>query len=46
MKCTECVGEEDEPQCRLVCPEECIVENPDWVESEDELQAKYEALHS
>jgi len=20
MKCTECVGEEDEPKCKLVCP--------------------------
>ena len=42
---TECVGEEDEPQCKLVCPEACIVQNPDWEESQDELQAKYEALH-
>jgi len=24
-KCTECVGAEDEPQCKLVCPAECIV---------------------
>jgi ferredoxin len=32
-KCTECVGAEDEPQCRLVCPSEpgCIVQNPDYV---------------
>src|SRR5665811_1902062 len=28
MKCTECVGAEDEPQCKLVCPVECIVQNP------------------
>ena len=32
MKCTECVGAEDEPQCKLVCPESCIVANPDWTE--------------
>ena len=44
MKCTECVGEEDEPQCMLVCPEACIIPNPDWEETQDELQAKYEAL--
>ena len=25
MKCTECVGAEDEPQCKLVCPADCIV---------------------
>lgn len=45
MKCTECVGAEDEPQCKLVCPEECIVPNPDWEESPEELQAKYDALN-
>ncbi len=25
LKCTECVGAEDEPQCKLVCPADCIV---------------------
>ena len=30
MKCTECVGAEDEPQCKLVCPADCIEPNPDW----------------
>jgi ferredoxin len=46
FKCTECIGAEDEPQCQLVCPEqECIVADPEWEESEDELTAKYEALH-
>ena len=34
LKCTECVGAKDEPQCRLVCPvSECIVVNPDFVET-------------
>ncbi|MGZ8387936.1 MAG: YfhL family 4Fe-4S dicluster ferredoxin [Rhodoplanes sp.] len=36
-KCTECVGAEDEPQCKLVCPAECIVQNPNYVETKDEL---------
>lgn len=45
FKCTECVGEEDEPQCILVCPEECIVKNPDFEESQEELQAKYDAMN-
>ena len=40
MKCTECVGAEDEPQCKLVCPAECIVPNPDWSEDKDQLLAK------
>jgi ferredoxin len=44
-KCTECVGAEDEPQCKLVCPVNCIELNPDWNESKDELLAKYEQLH-
>ncbi len=46
LRCTECVGAHDEPQCRLVCPANCIVANPDWSESHDELLQKYEALHS
>jgi len=32
-KCTECVGAEDEPQCKLVCPAECIVQNPNYIET-------------
>jgi len=39
------VGAEDEPQCMLVCPADCIVPNPDFQESQDELMAKYEYLH-
>jgi len=46
LKCTECVGAEDEPQCKLVCAADCIVQNPDFVESPDELQQKYVQLHS
>ena len=44
-RCTECVGAEDEPQCKLVCPADCIVMNPDFQESPEELMAKYESLH-
>lgn len=43
-KCTECVGHYDVPQCVEVCPVDCIVSNPDCVESKTELRAKYEAL--
>ena len=43
---TECVGAEDEPQCKLVCPADCIEPNPDFAESADELQAKYASLHA
>lgn len=45
LKCTECVGAEDEPQCRLVCPAECIVQNPDFTESREQLLEKYAQLH-
>ena len=45
LKCTECVGAKDEPQCKLVCPADCIVPNPDFQESPDELMVKYEGLH-
>jgi ferredoxin len=43
-KCTECVGHFDAPQCREVCPVDCIPLDPDHVESREELQRKYEAL--
>ena len=46
LRCTECVGAEDEPQCMLVCPADCIVKNPDFDESPEELMAKYESLHA
>lgn len=45
-RCTECVGAHDEPQCKLVCPADCIVQDPDWPETREELQAKYEQLHA
>jgi ferredoxin len=44
-KCTECVGAKDEPQCKLVCPADCIVPNPDVEETPEQLQEKYHSLH-
>jgi ferredoxin len=43
-KCTECIGFYDEPQCMAVCPVDCIIKDPDHVESEEELLAKKERL--
>jgi len=40
-RCTECVGHFDEPQCRKVCPVDCIPLDPAHVETKDELHAKY-----
>ena len=43
-KCTECVGHFDTPQCREVCPVDCIPVNPDHVETREALVLKYEGL--
>ena len=40
-RCTECAGHFDEPQCRKVCPVDCIPLDPDHVESRAALHAKY-----
>lgn len=42
--CTECVGHFDEPQCKVVCPVDCIILNPEFVEDNDALKKKYERL--
>ncbi|MEO6800389.1 MAG: YfhL family 4Fe-4S dicluster ferredoxin [Rhodanobacter sp.] len=44
--CTECVGHHDEPQCVVVCPVECIISDPDHVESTGQLELKYRLLMS
>jgi ferredoxin len=42
--CTECVGHHAQPQCVQVCPVECIFVDPGHVETQEQLQAKYEQL--
>ena len=42
--CTECVGHFDKPQCVVVCPVDCIPLNPDVVETQAQLMAKYYLL--
>ncbi len=44
-KCTECTGFHEEPQCAAVCPVDCCVPDPDYVETEEELLEKKEWLH-
>ncbi len=39
--CTECVGHFQTSQCIEVCPVDCIISDPDHVESKDQLQHKY-----
>jgi ferredoxin len=43
-RCTECVGHFAKPQCVEVCPVDCIPLNPDVVETQEQLRAKYEDL--
>ena len=43
-RCTECVGHFDRPQCREVCPVDCIPLDPDHAETREELHAKYVRL--
>ncbi|MBO1516767.1 YfhL family 4Fe-4S dicluster ferredoxin [Psychrobacter halodurans] len=42
--CTECVGHFDEPQCVVICPVDCIPKDPDHVETESDLLAKYKRI--
>ena len=43
-KCTQCVGHFDEPQCQPVCPVDCIPLDPNHVETQEQLMAKYTEL--
>ncbi len=45
-KCTECVGHYDEPQCKQVCPVNCIVTSPDAVETPEQLRDKFVRLQA
>lgn len=40
-KCTECVGHFDRPQCQEVCPVDCIPFDPEFIESKEQLYAKF-----
>ncbi len=42
--CTECVGHFDEPQCVMICPVDCIPQDPAHKESKEELKMKYQLL--
>tara|TARA_B110000211_G_scaffold234988_1_gene308125 strand:- start:24703 stop:24948 length:246 start_codon:yes stop_codon:yes gene_type:complete len=44
-KCTECVGHYDKPTCVSVCPIDCIKPDPNKVEDEDTLLAKFLRMH-
>ncbi len=42
--CTECVGHYETSQCVEVCPVDCIPQDPDHVETQEELMEKYKIL--
>ena len=44
QRCTECVGHFDTPQCVEVCPVDCIINDPEHVEDQPSLFAKFERL--
>jgi len=46
LRCTECVGHFDEPQCRQVCPVDCIPRDPAWPETPQQLMDKYRRLQA
>jgi ferredoxin len=39
--CTECVGHFETSQCTEVCPVDCIIRDPDYTESKEQLHRKY-----
>ncbi|MGA2549353.1 MAG: YfhL family 4Fe-4S dicluster ferredoxin [Burkholderiaceae bacterium] len=41
MRCTECVGHYDQPQCQIVCPVACIPLDPRWSETPEQLNEKF-----
>jgi len=45
-KCTECAGFHEEPQCAAVCPVDCCIPDPDFVETQEELLGKKAWLHN
>ncbi len=44
LRCTECIGHFDEPQCVSVCPVDCIPLDPDHPETKEMLMEKYRSL--
>jgi ferredoxin len=43
-KCTECVGHFEQPQCREVCPVDCIPLDLEHEETREQLMEKYRVL--
>lgn len=46
LRCTECVGHFDEPQCVSVCPVNCIPLDENHAETKEQLLEKYKKLNN
>ncbi len=44
-KCTQCVGSYATQQCADICPVDACVPDPNHKESQEELLAKWQAMH-
>lgn len=44
--CTECVGHYETSQCTEVCPIECIVQHPEYLETHEQKMAKFIYLNA
>ena len=44
-RCTECVGAHESSKCVEVCPVDCCVPDPAYVESREQLLEKWKGLH-
>ena len=41
IKCTECVGHYEKSQCVEICPVNCILPDPNNIESRQQLEGKF-----
>jgi ferredoxin len=46
QRCTECVGHFDEPQCRQVCPVDCIPQDPSRPDDRPTLLQRFVRLQA
>ena len=44
-RCTECVGNFEEPKCAEVCPVDACVLDPEYEEDKEQLLEKWRKLH-
>jgi ferredoxin len=45
-KCTECIGHYDSAQCVDVCPIDCVIPDPQHIETPTALLEKFQRLYA